>query len=126
MDAPTPDLGWFELCLNVADLAASMDFYERLGLELVGGEPEQGWAVMQQGNLRLALYEGHIERNLLNFRGAEIFGLAETLQARGLRLSKPAERESDGSAAAELIDPDGNVIYLNTHPGESPPDGLLP
>lgn len=125
MDTPTPDLGWFELCLNVADLAASMDFYERLGLELVGGEPEQGWAVMSQGNLRLALYEGHIERNLLNFRGAEIFGLAEALEARGMRLSKHARRESDGSAAAELIDPDGNVIYLNTHPGESPPEGLL-
>ena len=126
MDTPTPDLGWFELCLNVAELAASVDFYERLGLELVGGAPDEGWAVLQQGNLRLALYEGHIERNLLNFRGAEVFALTETLEARGLRLSRPAEHESDGSAAAELIDPDGNVIYLNTHPGESPPEGLLP
>ena len=123
MSTPTPDLGWFELCLNVADLAASMDFYQRLGLKLVGGEPEQGWAVLSQGNLRLALYEGHIERTLLNFRGRDVFEIAEAWQARGLALKAGPEQEADGSASAELLDPDGNVIYLNTFPGERAPEG---
>ncbi len=112
------DLGWFELCLNVKNLEASLDFYKRLGFKAVAEFNEEGFAVLTNGDARIALYQGHIERNILNFRGAPVFELAKELERRGFELSKPARTESDGSDSAEIIDPDGNVIYFNTFPGE--------
>lgn len=112
------ELGWFELCLNVKNLAESLDFYKRLGFKAVAEYPAERFAVLTNGDARIALYQGHIERNILNFRGAPVFGLAKELERRGFELSKPARTESDGSDSAEIIDPDGNVIYFNTFPGE--------
>jgi predicted lactoylglutathione lyase len=108
------DLGDFTYCLNVQDIQLSVRFYEQLGFQRVEEHLDEGWAVLKQNNCVLSLYEGHIERNLLNFRGADIPQLETTLMEHGLTLSKPAQKEPDGSWSAELKDPDGNVIYLNT------------
>jgi hypothetical protein len=40
------------------------------------------------------------------------------LLEQGIRFTKPAYIEHDGSWSAEAIDPDGNVIYFNTYPDE--------
>lgn len=112
------DLGEFHLCLNVADLERSIDFYRKLGFEMVDDHRGDHWAVMRHGNLILGLFEGHIDRNLLNFRGGDVEAIAREATDRGLDLSKPARREPDGSWSAELVDPDGNVVYLNTFPSE--------
>ena len=66
----------------------------------------------------LNLFEGHIENNLINFRGGDVAAIHAEAVAKGYQFSKSAEKESDGSWASELIDPDGNVIYLNTFPDE--------
>jgi catechol 2,3-dioxygenase-like lactoylglutathione lyase family enzyme len=112
------DPGEFVLCLNVKDLGRSLEFYERLGLKRIGGAPAQGWVIFGHRNLKLGLFEGHIDQNLLNFRGGDVFALAAELKARGFELKKDAEREADGSAGAWLEDPDGNLVYFNTNPGE--------
>jgi len=44
--------------------------------------------------------------------------VAEVLKSRGLAFKTDAHIESDKSAGAEIIDPDGNLIYFNTAPGE--------
>ncbi len=112
------DLGEFTLCLNVNDLAASIRFYQNLGFDIITDEQSDGWAVLQHNNLILSLYQGHIERNLLNFRGGDVKEIAQQADKNGLSLSGPYQREPDGSEGAELRDPDGNVIYLNTFPDE--------
>jgi catechol 2,3-dioxygenase-like lactoylglutathione lyase family enzyme len=114
------NLGRFELCLKVAVLADSRKFYESLGFQVVGGDEGEGWLQLKSASLALALYQGHIPSNLLNFRGADVFAVADELTRRGLELEKPAELEQDGSAGAWLKDPDGNVIYFNTSPEEKP------
>lgn len=111
-------LGRFEYCLNVAELGRSLEFYRRLGFEMIGGVIDEGWVIIRHGDCTLGLFQGHIERNLLNFRGGDVFAIAEALRAAGLKLSKEAHPEEDGSAAAEIFDPDGNCIYFNTFPGE--------
>ena len=113
------DIGWFEYCINAAGLAESVEFYGKLGFRAVVDDRDTGYAIMVNGEARIGLFKGHIERNLINFRGGDVFAIAEELKRRGLALSKEAHVEQDGSAAAELIDPDGNVIYLNTFPGET-------
>ena len=84
----------------------------------IGGNIADGWAIIENGNCRLGLFEGHIDSNLLNFRGADVFALAEELKKRGLQFSQDAYREPDGSMSAEARDPDGNVVYFNTFPEE--------
>ncbi len=111
-------LGRFEYCLNVADLSRSLGFYRKLGFEMIGGVLDEGWAIVRHGDCTLGLFQGHIATNLLNFRGGDVFAIAKELEARGLELSREPQIEDDGSAAAEIHDPDGNRIYFNTFPGE--------
>jgi lactoylglutathione lyase len=111
-------LGRFEYCLNVKDIKASLEFYGKLGFTQTQGKVDEGWAIIRHGNCILGLYQGHIATNLLNFRGADVFAIADILKSRGLTFKKDAHVESDKSAAAEILDPDGNVIYFNTAPGE--------
>ncbi|MBM3328699.1 MAG: VOC family protein [Calditrichaeota bacterium] len=115
---PEVDLGWLEICFSVKDLAKSTEFYARLGFEIVGGDPLEGWAVMENDAYRIALYEGHITGNMLNFRGVEVRELAAKLKERGVVFKSEPELEEDGSVGATIEDPDGNIIYLNTHPDE--------
>jgi catechol 2,3-dioxygenase-like lactoylglutathione lyase family enzyme len=112
------NLGKFHLCLNVAELKRSLDFYGKLGLKQVGGSVGEGWAILAYGNLYLGLYQGHIGHNLLNFRGGDVFAVAASLKAQGMKMKSDAAREADGSDGAWLEDPDGNLIYFNTHPDE--------
>lgn len=115
----TLDIGRFELCLVVADLESSLGFYEKLGFSVAGGNPAEGWLIITNGDCRLGLYQGHIRANMLNFRGGDVFIIARELQRRGVRLESGPEIEADGSAGAVLRDPDGNLVYLNTHPDEA-------
>ena len=65
------NLGRFELCLQVADIRLSLDFYARLGF-LIDGGVEQGVVVIRNGDCRIGLHQGYIAENLLNFRGGDI------------------------------------------------------
>jgi catechol 2,3-dioxygenase-like lactoylglutathione lyase family enzyme len=113
-------LGRFEFCLNVKNIRESLAFYAKLGFVRVGGNVEENWAVVKHGDCTLGLFQGHIRQNLLNFRGGDVYAIARRLKSRNLTLEKDAYTEEDGSAAAELLDPDGNCIYFNTFPDERP------
>ena len=76
------------------------------------------WAMLQHNNMVVQLFEGHIERNLINFRGGDIEAIVAEGKERGLDFSVEAEVEADGSWRAEIVDPDGNVIYFNTFEDE--------
>jgi catechol 2,3-dioxygenase-like lactoylglutathione lyase family enzyme len=107
-------LGRLDICLNVKDAKRSVDFYKALGFEQVEGDVERGYAILVNSESRIALYQGEISCNMLNFRGGDVFALAAELKKRGLALLSDAEVEKDGTAGAMLKDPDGNMIYLNT------------
>jgi len=114
----TPDLGTCTVCFNVRDVRRSSEFYAKLGFRVTAGDLAENWLVMEHGNLRLGLFQGHIESNLLNFRGGDVFAIARQLEAQGLKLRTPAQVEPDSSAGATIADPDGNLIYFNTAPDE--------
>ena len=112
------DLGEQHYCINAKDLKKSIEFYSKLDFEMVSDHSDQNWAVMRHNNMILAIFQGHIERNLFNFRGCDIDSVAKQCKERGLELRKEANQESDGSWSAEIVDPDGNHIYFNTYPDE--------
>ena len=51
--------------------------------------------------------------NIDNFEAIE-----KEVKANGIEFSKPATKHGDDSWSAEIIDPDGNVIFFNTYPSE--------
>ena len=51
------NLGAFSVSLAVKDLAVSRDFYEKLGFEPVGGDPEQNWLILRNGDHVLGLFQ---------------------------------------------------------------------
>ena len=110
--------GRFELCLDVADLGASLSFYRKLGFTLVSGSAASRVAVVKWGNCRVGLYQGYLQENLINFRGGDIPAIAEHARAAGLSFEKEPFSGPDGSMAALVRDPDGNAIYFVSHPNE--------
>jgi len=111
-------LGHFELALKVADVSVSLAFYLKLGFHLAEGNSKDGVVVVQNGVCRIALYQGRLAENSLNFRGEDVSVITEQLQASGVEFTKPPFTDAKGGTAALLHDPDGNAIYLGSDPGE--------
>ena len=60
-------LGAFSVSLNVKDIAASREFYGKLGFEAIGGDAEQGWLILRNGGCAIGLFKDMIERTTLTF-----------------------------------------------------------
>ena len=91
-----------------------MAFYESLGFKRVEGAEEEKWVVVAQPNLRIGLYEGHIEANSLTFFGGDVETIAGEIHQAGIEVLHGPETEEDGSVGAKVLDPDGNLLYFNT------------
>jgi len=104
------DLGEFYPCLKVQDIEQSIRFYQKLGFRLIDDHRDENWAILQHTNMALSLYQGHIDENLINFRGGDIAAIVREAAAQGLAFSQPATQEADGSWSAEIRDPDGNWL----------------
>jgi catechol 2,3-dioxygenase-like lactoylglutathione lyase family enzyme len=130
-DTPHPahplDLGEFSLSLAVRDLAASTQFYERLGFEPFGGDSDAGWRMLRNGSIVLGLFQGMFERNILTFTpgwsaegptGAEFTDVREIqaeLRARDIEPLETVDESGTGPASLMIEDPDGNPILIDQH-----------
>jgi len=115
-------LGWCDVCINVKDLEASKKFYETLGLEVMEGNAEQGYFVLKNDAVRIGLYKGHFEGFMFNFRGGDVLTNSAALKERGLEFYSGPTEGKEGGASATILDPDGNMIFLDTHPDELSPE----
>ena len=61
------NLGAFSLSLSVKDIAASKDFYGKLGFEPIGGDIDQNWLILRNGDHVIGLFQGMFESNVLTF-----------------------------------------------------------
>ena len=121
------NLGSFSVSLAVKDLAASRTFYESLGFEQFGGDPEQNWLIMKNGDHVIGLFQGMFEKNMLTFnpgwdqsaREAETFTdvreIQRALKAKGMSLDSEADETTTGPGSIMLSDPDGNPILIDQH-----------
>lgn len=120
----TVELGVFSMSLNVADLARSRAFYEKLGFEVTGGDAEGGWLILKNGETTLGLFSGMFERNMLTFNPGltprmeriedytDIREIAKAFEAAGIEVDQGPEGDS-GRASIMLTDPDGNPILID-------------
>ncbi|HGY91995.1 MAG TPA: VOC family protein [Planctomycetes bacterium] len=119
-------LGKFSISLDVKDLAASREFYEKLGFEMTNGDGET-WVVLRNGTTTLGLFHGMLPRNTLTFNPGwdststpladfdDVRELQKTLVARGLAPDPMADEDTTGPAFFMLTDPDGNPILIDQH-----------
>ena len=121
------NLGSFSVSLAVKDLATSRGFYEKLGFESVGGDPQQNWLILKNGDRVIGLFQGMFEQNILTFNPGwdqggneldsftDVRELQRELKNRGIVLSSEADESTSGPASLMLSDPDGNQILIDQH-----------
>jgi len=121
------ELGAFSISLNVKNLENSRDFYEKLGFSVIGGDPEQNWLILKNGDNVIGLFQGMFDSNILTFNpgwdqsGGELAAFTDVreiqreLKAQGLTLANEADETSSGPASCMVIDPDGNPIMIDQH-----------
>lgn len=120
-------LGAFSLSLAVADIHASKDFYEMLGFEAFGGDMDQNWLIMNNGDTVIGLFQGMFDKNMLTFNPGwdqaaqpledftDIRDLQQQLKAQGVAFASEADEGSQGPASFIIHDPDGNPILVDQH-----------
>ncbi len=57
-------LGTFSVSLEVKDINASKEFYEKLGFTIFGGDIAQNWLIMKNENCTIGLFQGMFDKNI--------------------------------------------------------------
>jgi catechol-2,3-dioxygenase len=121
------ELGAFSISLAVKDLAASKDFYQKLGFEVFAGEATQNWLIMKNGETTIGLFQGMFDKNMLTFnpgwdsdaRELEAFTDLRQLQRhlieQDVQLVSQADESTSGQGSFMVMDPDGNPILFDQH-----------
>ncbi len=120
-------LGAFSLSLNVKDIEASKQFYAKLGFAPFGGDQEQGWLMLRNGDTVIGLFGGFIQANTLTFNPGwdqnareldefdDVRSLQKQLKAQGVTFVSEADETTTGPASFVIMDPDGNPILVDQH-----------
>lgn len=120
-------LGHFSISLAVKDIAASREFYEKLGFKVFGGQQAQNWLIMKNGDQVIGLFQGMFEKNTLTFNPGwdsnanvvkeftDVRELQRKLKEQGVPLVVEADEATEGPAYFMAVDPDGNPILVDQH-----------
>ncbi|AYN69272.1 VOC family protein [Euzebyella marina] len=120
-------LGNFSVSLNVKDIQASKSFYENLGFSIFGGNIDQNWLIMKNGNATIGLFQGMFDKNILTFNPgwdenaqtlenfADIRELQKQLKASHVDIETEVDENGSGPGSIILNDPDGNPILIDQH-----------
>ena len=121
------ELGAFSISLTVKELQASKAFYEKLGFSAFGGDIDQHWLIMKNGDTVIGLFQGMFDKNMLTFNPGwdqaaqplaeftDIRELQKALKAQGVVFASEADESSQGPASFIIHDPDGNPILVDQH-----------
>ena len=121
------ELGAFSVSLAVKDIAASRQFYEKLGFRSFMGDASQNWLILRNGAVVIGLFQGMFDKNLMTFNPGwdqdarpvpgftDVRELQRRLKAQGVPIASEADEETTGPASFIVIDPDGNPILVDQH-----------
>lgn len=120
-------LGASSVSLSVKDIHASKSFYEKLGFAAFGGNIDQNWLIMKNGDTIIGLFQGMFPNNVLTFNPGwdqsaqnleeftDVREIQKQLKANGIELTSEADENTSGPASLTLVDPDGNAILIDQH-----------
>lgn len=121
------NLGAFSMSLNVKDIQESLEFYQKLGFTKIGGDIEQNWLILNNGETTLGLFQGMFEKNTLTFvpgwdqKGnktetfTDVRDIQQHLIDEGINVLSKVEPETTGPGSCFITDPDGNPILIDQH-----------
>lgn len=121
------NLGAFSISLAVKDLSKSKSFYATLGFEPIGGNEDENWLILKNGDHVIGLFQGMFEQNILTFvpgwdqNGNEtetftdIREIQRVLKESGVELLSEVGAGASGPGNLMLTDPDGNQILIDQH-----------
>jgi catechol 2,3-dioxygenase-like lactoylglutathione lyase family enzyme len=121
------ELGAFSISLAVKDLATSRAFYEKFGFEAFGGDEDQHYLMMRNGDCVIGLFQGMFEKNILTFNPGwngrcetqaeytDVRKIQRRLESQGVELVERADETGQGPAYLTAVDPDGNPILIDQH-----------
>nr|WP_304219805.1 VOC family protein [Fredinandcohnia onubensis] len=120
-------LGAFSVSLNVKDIHKSKEFYENLGFQTLGGDINQNWLILKNGDTVIGLFQGMFDKNILTFNPGwdqnaqnldsftDVRDIQKQLNAKGMTMLTEADESSEGPAHFVIEDPDGNQILFDQH-----------
>jgi catechol 2,3-dioxygenase-like lactoylglutathione lyase family enzyme len=120
-------LGAFSVSLNVKDIHASKDFYEKLGFSVFAGDIEQNYLIMKNESTLIGLFQGMFENNILTFNPGwdsdastledfdDVREIQANLKGNNISLTSETDPNSEGPANIIVTDPDGNTILIDQH-----------
>ena len=105
----------------VSDLVRAIEFYrDRLGLELEFSSDEHGYASFAAGDVRLGLavpgsdQHGLVGRHTgVGMQVADLVAEHTRLSDLGVQFAMQPTEQPWGGFMALILDPDGNVLYLD-------------
>lgn len=121
------ELGAFSISLTVKDIQASKAFYEQLGFQVFGGDINQNWLIMKNGNHIIGLFQGMFDKNIMTFNPGwdqdaqmldsftDVREIQQSLKTQGIKIENEADESTTGPASFMVIDPDGNPILIDQH-----------
>lgn len=123
----TSSLGAFSVSLSVKDIHVSKAFYENLGFTTMGGNSDQNWLILKNGEVIIGLFQGMFQGNLLTFNPGwnqnaentesfeDVRAIQQNLKEKGITMLSEADIATTGPASCMFTDPDGNVILIDQH-----------
>lgn len=121
------DLGAFSISLCVKDINSTKSFFEKLGFSVFGGEIDQNWLIMKNGDHTIGLFQDLFTKNMLTFNSgwnqnaeplesfADVREIQRSLKAQGIEIHTEADETTTGPASIVVLDPDGNPILIDQH-----------
>lgn len=112
------NLGEFSLNLAVKNLEGSLDFYKKLGFEVIDGghtskdfpdTATEKWRIIASDSVKIGLFQGMFGNNLLSFHTKDFQKLQTELKDKGFRF---LSEEGEEGKMCMLSDPDGNVLFF--------------
>lgn len=120
-------LGAFSVSLNVKDILKSKEFYENLGFQTLGGDINQNWLILKNGDTVIGLFQGMFDKNILTFNPGwdqnaqnldsftDVRDIQKQLKEKGMTMLTEADESGEGPAHFVIEDPDGNQILFDQH-----------
>ena len=121
------ELGAFSISLSVKDIKASKEFYEKLGFKVFGGNIDQNWLILKNGEALIGLFQGMFDKNTLTFNPgwdlnaqkldtfADVREIQRHLKTQGIEFETAADESTTGPGYFMIMDPDGNPILVDQH-----------
>ena len=120
------NLGQFSVSLAVKDISASLEFYQKLGFEVIDGghahmddafadTDTHKWRILKNDSAAIGLFQGMFDENILTFNPEDLRPIQQRLKDAGVEFVSEADMDTTGPCSAIIADPDGNTILLDQH-----------